>query len=254
MMNHFRRIAITAILLTVTLIAGATEFKPESLHYKVLYKWGLINKVAGRATVSLRPTDGGFRATLTARTEPWADRIYYLRDTLVTIMQAPSMAPRRYERIAHEDGNFAHDIVEFIHSGNMVTGNSTRYRKRRKDTEMTTATTTLSATGTTVDMLSAFYYLRSLDFLKMKQGEKHSINIFSGKKKETLTITYSGLQQIEVAGTKQATFLVTFTFTTDGKTSSDPVKVWLSADNRKIPLRLEGQLKIGKIIIEHTSG
>lgn len=35
----------------------------------------------------------------------------------------------------------------------------------------------------TVDMLSSFFYLRTLDFDSMKSGDSQTVNIFSGSKK-----------------------------------------------------------------------
>lgn len=249
-----RLILLLLVLLTMTVNVEAVTLQPETLQYKVLYRWGMIHKVAGRATLRLAPVSNGYRATLTARSEPWADKIYHLRDTLVSSMMKETLKPTRYEKIAHEDGKFSHDIVAFAHRGNEVTGNCTRHRRKKGSSELTTTKTTLSATGMTVDMLSVFYYIRTLDFVGMKPGKSMSINIFSGKKKETLTITYHGAKSIEVGKSTRPAFYVTFTFTSDGKKSSDPIKAWISADSRRIPLKLEGSLKIGKVVVEYTGG
>lgn len=246
-------IAVTLMVMAVGL-AYATDFKAESLNYKVLYKWGLVNKTAGRATLSLRPTSSVYHAKLTARTEPWADHVYHLRDTLTSTMNKQTLLPTRYEKIAREDGKYGKDIVEFTYSGNTVLGKCTRYRKGKKDSEVKTSKTSLSASGETFDMLSVFYYIRSIDFNGLGNGKSRVVNIFSGKKKETLTVTYKGLEQISVAGQKRNTYHVTFTFTNNGSKSSEPINAWLSADERVIPLKVEGQLKIGKVIVEYTGG
>ena len=53
----------------------------------------------------------------------------------------------------------------------------------------------LEAEGTTVDMLSAYYYMRSLPFPMWDSGHTECINIFSGKRKELLTIKYHGIEE-----------------------------------------------------------
>lgn len=237
-----------AVLFPTVVRAGAT-LAPEELHYKVMFKWGLIQKQAGQAVLSLsRLPDGDMRAALYARSAPWADRFYPLRDTLISILNPRTALPSRYERIAHEDGSYARDLVEFIPSATGTEGRCTRHRRRKGSDQISQATATLSANGAAVDMVSAFYYVRHLPFEQMTPGTARIINIFSGKKKELLRITYLGRETIKYDNRTFDTYKVSFTFTTDGrKQSSDDILTWLTADDRCIPVKLRGQLKIGRI-------
>ena len=249
---------LTAIVILIAAAAstmlGAVNLPDETLQFKVLYKWGLINKTAGRATVSLRPLGNDkYRATLTGRSEPWADNFYKLRDTLHSTMTREGLYPIRYDKIAHENGKFSHDIVKFRRNGSTFSADCTRIR-RNKDNKTSTSTTSLTAEGMTVDMLGVFYYIRTIDFNAMNPGQSKTINIFSGKKKEKLTITYHGTKTIDISGKKRDTLYITFTFTTDGRKSSDPIKAWISDDQRRIPLKLEGSLKVGKVQCIYTGG
>ena len=81
-MKHF----ICALLLSVCSVFGAAgvELPDENLNYIVLYKWGLINKDAASAVLSLRSDDGHYYARMSARTLPWADKVFKVRDTLVS--------------------------------------------------------------------------------------------------------------------------------------------------------------------------
>lgn len=228
--------------------ASAVAFPNETLNYKVLYKWGLIHKQAGRATLVLRNSGRQYHATLYARSEAWADKFYKLRDTLKTTMRMHDLSPVIYERIAHEDGKFAHDIVKFSRSGNSYSAECTRYRRGKKSENTNVSTTSLQAQGFAVDMVSSFYYLRSLDFNTMKSGATKTVNIFSGKRKELLNITYHGTHSIKLDDRKYETFKITFTFTSEGKKkTSEPIEAWLSTDYPHIPLKLIGKLKIGQI-------
>ena len=49
-----RRLFTLAGILLVAASMAAASFQPESLHYKVMFKWGLINKKAGTATLTLK--------------------------------------------------------------------------------------------------------------------------------------------------------------------------------------------------------
>lgn len=249
-----RKILITlSLVLSLAIHASGTTLGNEALSYKVMFKWGLIQKQAGRGILYLRDDGNRFVSTLYARSEPWADRFYKVRDTLTTIMSKPDMLPVKYERIAHEGGKYSHDIVNFTKKGNLVLGDCHRYRRGKKDTQTTYANMALQAEGVTVDMLSSFYYLRTLDFKSLEPGSQKTINIFSGKRKELLKITYNGVTSLKFDKKKYNAYYVTFTFTSDGKKeTSDPIQAWISADSRLIPLKLIGKLKVGSIQIYYT--
>ncbi|MCM1028296.1 MAG: DUF3108 domain-containing protein [Pseudoflavonifractor sp.] len=228
---------------------GAVSIPKESLRYKVMFKWGLINKKAGWARLDYTPGSVTAQATLYAGSEPWADKIYYLRDTLTSTIRPSSMTPTYYERVANEDGKYSRDIVKFVHEGTRVTAQASRYRRQKPGAELTEAHTSLEAVGATVDMVSAFYYMRTMPFSSMEPGQQRIINIFSAKKKERLTITYVGTAKIDIDGHKYDTYHIKFRFTTDGsKKSSDDIDTWIETAAPHRPVKLEGKLKIGKVM------
>ena len=233
----------------IVLHAAAYDIHDETLRYRVMYKWGLINKQAGSVTIDTESTgDGFFNSKLTGRSASWADHIYSVRDTLLGRVNATTYEPVFYEKIAREDGDYKHDRITFHRKGQDVIGKCHRVKRRKKDSIDTVIDTTLHATGMTVDILSAFYYMRHLDYARMKPGESVKATIFSGKKKELLRITYHGVQSIEIDRKNVETYYITFTFTSDeGKKSSDDMFAWISTDPRRVPLKMKGNLPIGSI-------
>lgn len=244
---------LTAVMTSLMpLSSSALSLGNETLNYKVMYKWGLIHKQAGTAAITLRKSGSGYKAVTTAKSAPWADRIYRLRDTLHTEMDS-RFIPHRYERLAHEDGKFSHDLLVFKHSGNNVTAHCQRWRKKKNDKTASYATLDLSAQGVTLDIFSSFYYLRSLPFATMNPGTTKRVNVFSGKKKELLTFTYKGITKLKIDGKEVDTYKVVFTFTSDGKKqTSDPIEAWVSTTANHIPLKLIGKLKIGQVQCIYT--
>lgn len=220
---------------------------PESLKYRVMFKWGLINKQAGTATLTLSHHDSMLCTRLTAKSAPWADRIFTVRDTLIGRMSA-NLKPFYYEKIAHEGNEHKHDVVEYDYSRDgVVVGNCLRkvYKKGRLSID---ETRTMEADDKAVDMLTSFYYMRSLPFHTMQPGEQVSIVIFSGKQKETLTMKYVGTEDIDIDKTVYPTYHVRFTFTSKGGTkSSDDMDAWISSCRQRIPLKMEGKLPVGKV-------
>lgn len=240
-------ILLLIITLCGSVVMAKNVFHDESVSYRVMYKWGLINKQAGTATLSIKDCGDHYTTCLTASSAPWADKFYCVRDTLNGIISKNGFLPTFYEKIAHEGNESKHDIVRFSYNGSAVTGQCTR-RVVKKGKETVNQSLTLHSAGTTVDMLSSFYYMRSLPFETYTPGQQHTITIFSGKRKETLTIKYHGTDNIDIDGTKFHCYHITFIFTGDGgKKTSDDMDAWITTDARRLPVQLEGKLPVGKV-------
>ena len=243
------RIILFPILLLFTLLGiRAADFAPESLHYVITYKWGLIHKEAGTATLSLRPSADTYTLTLTAKTKPWADKLYRVRDTLTSVVGRSDLRPRRYVKNAHEGGRYSRDVIDFSYSGTSVKGAAQRLRVGKKG-ETSTGSSSLSASGPTFDMLSVFYFLRTLDYRKLSAGESVTANIFSGHQTEKLTIRCLGKERIEMRDNSHAeAWHIKFRFTSHGgKKSSDDIDAWISTGPDHRPLRIYGNLPVGQV-------
>ncbi len=240
-------LAAALVVALAAVAAPGSRFDNEDLNYNISYKWGLVQKNAGTCRISLRVNGDRASATLTGRTDPWADKIYKVRDTLRANFSLSTLKPSRYERIAHENDYYAHDIVDYTHSGNNVTAATTVIRRSDKK-PLRRENYRLSASGEAVDMLSVLYYIRLMDFANMVRGQSKQLTIFSGKKKENLSIRYINREDIKIDGRTYSAYRVAFTFTSDGKKkSSESISAWISTDARRIPLKIEGSLKIGKV-------
>lgn len=236
---------------TLAIYAGATRhFANETIRYRVLYKWGMINKQAGHADITLKNNSETCSAQLVAASEPWADKFFRVRDTLNTTMHKGTFKPMFYEKIAHEGSEYKYDTVKFEYNGENVNGYCTRKVVKKGELRVNNRQT-LNAVGTTVDMLSSYYYLRSLPFEKWKKGESKSVVIFSGKRKETLTFKYHGIEVVNIGDKRYQCFHITFEFTSKGgKKTSDDMDAWLTTGASRIPVQLEGKLPVGKVRCE----
>lgn len=222
----------------------------ETVTYDIMYKWGLINKKAGSVAITTFPAAGSsvFDARLTAATAPWADKFYLVRDTLKGRIDYNTFFPSYYEKITHEGGDYNRHLLYFSRQGDTIKANATRWRLHKKDKEVVKSTKTHEAKGLSMDMLTAYYYMRQLDFPAMKSGDAVKLNIFSGTQKEILTIHFKGVEMVEIKDKRYPSYHITFTFTTSGgKVSSDNMDAWISTTSSRIPLLLEGKLPVGKV-------
>lgn len=226
---------------------AAAGFDNESLRYVISYKWGLIHKDAGEATLSLKRGGDNYRIMLVARTKPWADKFYQVRDTLKGTLRISDLRPRTYEKITHENGKYKRDIISYTFSGDVTTGVARRYRY--ENDKPSVSENKLSATGPVFDMLSIFYYIRQLDFSSMSRESVYTATVFSGRQKETIKIKCLGKEKIKLKDkSEREAYHLKFSFTRDGgKKSSDNMDTWISTDPRHIPLYLVGKLPVGEI-------
>lgn len=241
------------ILLNIVLICAcalginAQKLSNENLKYVISYKWGVIHKDAGEATLSLRNTGTNYNLMLTAKTKPWADKIFQVRDTLKGTIRIADFKPLSYTKIANEGGKYGKDEITYSYSGNNVTGHAKRLKIR--DGKSSRSEKTLQGSGMVFDMLSVFYYLRLVNYGNLTQGKPFKATVFSGSKSELMTIRYIGTETIKLRDkSKRESYHIKFNFTSEGKKkSSDDIDAWISTDSQHIPLYVVGKLPIGQV-------
>lgn len=247
-MKAFLKIFLSLIIVLLGGISASadTKFDNETLKYVITYKWGLITKDSGDATLSLKNQGSKYYITLTGKTRPWADGLFKVRDTLVSVMDKAKFRPISYTKIAHEGADYAKDVIEYSYSGSQVKGKGTSFYKKKKGNP-STKDLELSANGDTFDMLSVFYWIRSFDPATMTDGKKTTATLFSGSHEETVTIWKVGEGTVKMRdGSKRDAWHIKFTFTSKGgKKTSDDIDAWISKDGKRIPLEIKGSLPIG---------
>lgn len=223
-------------------------FENEDLHYVISYKWGLIHKDAGDATLSLKNKGNTYEMVLTGKTKPWADKFYKVRDTLIANVKKDGFIPLSYSKIAHEKGKYSRDDIKYELKGDSVIGNAIRTKQNDKG-KLEKKNKRFAATGDVFDMLTVFYYLRNIDYNNLQKGDRQTAKIFSGTGVETLTLRYDGRETIKLSnGEKREAFHILFKFTTaKKKKSSEDMNAWISTDPSHIPLLVTGSLPVGEV-------
>lgn len=244
---------ILLAIINVNYAEAGGHFRNETLHYVISYKWGLIHKDAGEATLTLKNRGQNYDLMLAAKTKPWADKVYSVRDTLIGSMRQSDLKPTIYKKITHEKGKYAYDEIKYSHNGNSTAAKAKRIRiKNDKPVE---SVKDLSGSGPVYDMLSIFYYLRKLDYSRLNKNKIYTATVFSGNKKETVKIHSLGIEKIKLRDkSEREAYHIRFSFTSDGgKKSSDNMDTWISTDPSHVPIYLVGKLPVGEVRAYLTS-
>lgn len=242
------RVYIFIIFIIVSLGSLAADFKNETLHYIVSYKWGLIQKDSGEATLTLTDDGEHYNIKMTGKTKPWADRFFQVRDTLEGKIRKRDFKPLLYVKKAHEKDRHSTDVIKYVYGNDRVEGQVQRAKTNKKG-EWERSSGTLQASGDVFDMLSIFYFLRKINYDELQTDKTVKAMMFSGSKVEELTITCKGKEKIKLRDkTEQEAYHILFRFTTEGKKkSSDDIETWISTDPSHIPLLIIGNLTIGEV-------
>lgn len=237
-------ILLTIIIAPALKISAAELPANEFLKYDIVYHWGPIWKSAASAELLLYDNGDLKQAQLNARTCPWADRIYRVRDTLKSAMHPQLYKPHKYIKASNEGKSSGTDIINFSYNGDTVIAHSIRIRPGKKDNEYV-----MEAFETAYDMLSVFFYIRTFDYSAMKPNQEIKTTIISGRSKEWLKIRYIGRENINLRdNSKHESVHLQLTFSTKNQqNSSAPIDAWLDANGSHIPLMLRGTLSIGEV-------
>lgn len=223
--------------------------KGENLKFNLYYQWGIIWKKAASATLTTQETiyqsNRALKLRMAARTTTFFDNFLKVRDTLVALT-SPKLQPLYYTKITHEGRYNGKDELFYTYNNGKVSTRSTTSRDGvlRDDT-------TLFHNGNPVfDMMSIFYYIRTLDVTSMKKNQTMPITIVSGNKPFKIKLTYHG--EVEMKTPEDQTYptyklSITFERIKHKKIERDVMEFWMSRDDRRLPMQLAAKLPFGSV-------
>ncbi|TXB64812.1 DUF3108 domain-containing protein [Vicingus serpentipes] len=216
-------------------------YKPgEVLEYRLHY--GVIN--AGTARLEVNKLDKKiagrevYHVVGTGKSKGAFDWFFKVRD--------------RYETFIDKDGAFPWMFVRDVNEGGYkIKQNYTFAQNKQK--VITQDGNEFEAPEGIQDMLSSFYYARTIDFSNAKKGEIFTIWSFVDDEIWPLKIRYAGKEKVEVSGdTYNAMKFHPVIQTGRLFKSEDDVSVWISDDANKIPLLAQGKVMVGSVKMELT--
>lgn len=179
---------------------------------------------------------------LQASTSGFVDVVFKLRDRYTSIIDTAIHQPVKSVRDIREGGYRYYNEVTYNYV-NVVEDSIQIYSQKSGVVKVPVYIQ---------DILSAFYYARRFDFNdNMKAGEVLSYVCYFGDELFTLRIKYMGLDIINTNFGQMECYLF-HPVTEVGrmfKTEED-LKVWISRDNNRIPVKVKVNLKVGSFTCE----
>lgn len=211
----------------------------ERLEYDVGYKF--ITAGTAAFTIGKDPVSIKGRPCFDVRFEVASlkslDFVYKVRDRYRTLIDVDGIFPWRFEQVIRE-GGFSKDFsATFDQVGNKAY----------------TTEGTFDVPPFVHDIVSAFYYVRSVDIRGYKKGDVINLRNFFDRESHELVVRVLGRQQIEVKAGTFKTIVVEpviksgSLFKFEGK-----LILWLSDDERRVPVKVSTKIPIGTIDAELT--
>ncbi|MCC7302852.1 MAG: DUF3108 domain-containing protein [Bacteroidia bacterium] len=217
----------------------------ERLDYRVMYNWGVIWVEAGYAsfTTELGTYDGkpAYHFVGRGRTYDKYDFIYKVRDYYDSYADTATLKPYRYRRDINEGGRVMYEDARFSHKKNKV------YTMVRKEKEVRVDSVTFGSC--VVDVMTAIYYARCMDFNKYKVNDTIPLNLYLENQTHSVFIRYLGKEEKQIGKLgkikciKFSPLLIEGTIFSGG----EGMTVWATDDHRKIPVYVETPILVGKV-------
>ena len=226
----------------------------EQLSFNIHYKWGFIMARAGSAHYSItagkydgKPT---YQSTLCFRTTSGFDKIYKIRDTLVSHVNM-AIKPVYHIKHLHEGStNYVEDI-QFLKFGEDKTIATSR---RRLADGSTRFEETLEAQGIAYDMLNIFMFVRSLNYSKLSPGAVLPMSSFVGRDVVQMNARYIGQVILKKGGDNYKALKFELDIVDKAfETEKTAMELWISDDLNRYPLKMKAKLKIGAAEVDLVS-
>lgn len=211
----------------------------ERLVFSVNY--GFIT--AGEAVMAVAAFDSVagrncYRVEFTVNSIPSFSWIYKVEDRYLTFIDVETIAPWRFEQHIRE-GTYRRDFIAEFDQINLVAK---------------TSEGTYPIPQYVHDIMSAFYFARTIDFSTFKPGDGVLLNNFYKDQTHELKVNFLGRQELETEAGTFRTLVVEPLVKEGGLFKSEGrIVIWLSDDERKIPVRVNTKVVIGSIDTELKS-
>jgi hypothetical protein len=226
-----------------------TAFKRgEYLKYKVYYDAILTGKVVvGDAELEVKNENktianrNTFHVVGLGRSNSVCDMFFKVVDRYETYFDEQALVPWLFVRRVNEGGYTINQDVTFNQFKNITVAVDNKHNK----------TTTTATPANIQDVISSFYYMRTLDFSNAYNGEAFAVNFFLDDSVYTSKIIYEGKEDINIdCGTFHCLKFKPMVATGNVFKDPYPMTLWISDDKNHIPILAESAIIVGSVKLE----
>ena len=229
-----------------------TSFIPgEIITYKVHY--GFVNAAEGEMIISdkIYAVNGRncYKIDVFGKSIGMFDLFLRIRDNWGTYLDTASIIPQKAYRKIEEGKYRKHEVVKFDHfNENVVVQDYDHKKENWKPVE------NFEIPQYAQDMVGGYYYLRTLDFDNMKEGDIIKLKAFFDDEVYDFNIRYVGREDVKTKIGKIRSIVLSPIMPEnslfDGENS---IRVWISDDKNKVPLKVKAEMFVGAVEVDIQS-
>ena len=216
----------------------------ERLSFEVSY--GFITAAEAFMTISPAPFMYNNRETyevnFDVNSRSSFDVVYKVRDNYKTYIDAGGIFPWRFEQHIREN-DFKRDFEATFIQESLKVYTKVNYVE---DKSYTTQNQYVQ------DLISSFYYARTLDWKGKNNGDVVTVNYFYKDNFYPLDIRFEGRETVDVAAGEFKTFILHPMLKEGFTNKTSDIFIYLSDDERKIPVKVKMKIVIGALVAELT--
>jgi len=219
----------------------------ERVEYRIHY--GFINAAEARVDIAknLSQVNGRpcYRINVFGRTTGAFDVFTKVRDTWRSFVDTTTLEPHQFYRNIRENNYRKEETTFFDKRNNKAT-------VKTKDT-----TRVFNVPYNVHDIISGYYFLRTIDFHGKNEGDIVEVPIFLTDEVTKMRVKYAGKEVLKTKYGRIKVFklhpLMPNNKLFKGENS---IRIWVSDDENKVPIKIEVDLFIGALAmdIKHYSG
>jgi len=222
------------LALPVSLSAGDNIQVGEQLTYQLSY--GIFNAgFSSMEVLGVDTTHGHITYHLQSRTRTtsFLDTFYKIRDEVNSWVDTSTFASVQFDNSLHE-GKYRKDYEVWFDYRDMEAYSS--------------SDTTVKIPGHMQDILSLFYYLRSLD---LSVGDTVRMSNYDNDKISPFLLAINGIETVKVpAGTFECLAAQPFSESDFLFKYEGNLQIWLTNDERKIPVMMKSKANFGSMVLK----
>lgn len=243
-------IVLAASVLALSLPAhssqGVVSKHPFQVGERLTYEVSWLNIAAATAVMEVAEMEGKKDRAIaklvgTAQSRPIITKFFPVDNRVESELDLTALVPE-HMTFRRREGKKKEDIeYRFHHKEGMVTA------IRGGTTE------SLPIPAGTQDIISCLYYTRSV--LPLKPGASLTMNVYHDKKNRPVEVRVEGVETIEGSWGKVETARVLVIMPFHGLfMNQGNIRVWITTDERRTPLRMKAKVVIGSIVADLIDG
>ncbi len=234
-----RIVLLSLVALIAALPVPAASVDLESTPYiqrvfsdgeRIEYALSWLGIVGGTATMTVTPSADSIRILSLAKSKGAIGRLYPVRDEIVSIVSRSNFSTLRYHKKLDERGRSKSELTVFDPKRGVarLEGEEIPYKPP------------------IFDPLSSIYYIRTLD---LDPGDVAYVTMMADGEIYELQIDAIRRETVEIEGSTFKTIMVEPKMRHGGifRDENNRLLIWLTDDERRIPVRIRSELEFGSI-------